>query len=342
MKRRIAAFMKMSMHRMSHRALCGALAVLWTGIAVFAHAQTSNRLSDPGDAKPSRWQAEYDRFDDQVRLRLLSVSDARSHYVAGRLDHLDIESAVRHFAAARVTAPQEKLYLAALAAVCVQPVQPTLPDCDAVDRLADWARRDDDNGMPMLWLADHARKRGDKEATIAYLEQAAAAPRFDEYGSRGMVEFWDYVQRVQIDADPAVRTIFALGNGATQPFGWYAERTCIEPAERSESLRAACSRLGATMAGRGSSLRTRSLGFAILERNAADAASLQDAQTRHAAFNVFRTRCAEALDARGALESADAAVRARFIREAELWVRNQAAVGEAAACARGIGAPAPP
>src|SRR5256885_13732069 len=125
-----------------------------------------------------------------------------------------------------------------------------------------------------------------------------------------MADCWDDGNGEKTNPTPPVKTFFAPGKGATQPFGGSAERACIEPVERSDSLRAACSRLGATMAGRGSSLRTRSLGFAILERNAADAASLRDAQTRHAAFNVFRTRCAEALDARGALEAADAAVRA--------------------------------
>src|SRR5213079_3639678 len=96
-----------------------------------------------------------------------------------------IASKVKHYAAARTSAPQENLYLASLALACLQPVQPMLPECDAVDRLADWATRDADNGLPTMLLAARASKRGDSEGMIAYLELAAAKPRFDEYASHG-------------------------------------------------------------------------------------------------------------------------------------------------------------
>jgi hypothetical protein len=88
---------------------------------------------------------------------MLTANDPRSNWIAGQLDRGDIEAQVRHFAAARVAAPDNRLYLASLATACLEPVQPRLPECDSVDRLADWATRDTDNGSPALLLAERAR-----------------------------------------------------------------------------------------------------------------------------------------------------------------------------------------
>jgi hypothetical protein len=84
-----------------------------------AHAQNAFELKDPTGATVSRWQGDLDRIDGEVRLVLLSANDPRSHYVAGRLDNLDVASAVGHFTTARVAAPQDPLYLATLALACL-------------------------------------------------------------------------------------------------------------------------------------------------------------------------------------------------------------------------------
>jgi len=146
-----------------------------------AFAQSASHLSDADAAPPSRWAPDAARVDEQIRFRVLSADDPRSHWIAGLFDTTDIASKVRNYATARVAAPQETLYIASLALACLQPVQPALPECDAVDRLADWATRDADNGLPTMLLAARASKRGDNDGTIAYLELAATKPRFDEY-----------------------------------------------------------------------------------------------------------------------------------------------------------------
>src|SRR4051812_39890183 len=170
-----------------HATICAAL--LFATTVLGAIAQTPSHLSDAEPARPSRWADDAARLDEQIRLRVLSADDPRSHWIAGQFDSTDIASRVRNYATARVAAPQERLYLASVAMACLQPVQPTLPECDAVDRLADWATRDPDNGLPMMLLAARASKRGDNDGTIAYLELAATKPRFDEYASRGGLEW---------------------------------------------------------------------------------------------------------------------------------------------------------
>jgi hypothetical protein len=320
----------------SPRAMCrSGLATL--ALAAFAACgQPVFEQKDPVNAPVSRWQDQLDRIDGEVRLALLSASDPRAHYVAARLERLDLEAAVRHFAQARIAAPQERLYLASLATACLQPVQPALPECDAVDRLADWARRDADNGLPQLWLAERARKRNDKEAMVAYVEQAAAASRFDDYASRGTLEVWEYFQSLPMGYDAAAKAEAALGYAAAQPLGAVSDaalRTCIQPAERAEPLRVACAKLGATMVDRGASMSARRSGTWILERNAADAASRERAVQQRAQLVVQDGRCGE-LTPIGGLESADPGVRARAIAAADNWVRTLAQYGEVAGCER--------
>ena len=46
-------------------------------------------------------------------------------------------------------------------------MQPALPECDAIDRLADWATRDNDNGVPLLLLAERARRGNNDAVAIA-------------------------------------------------------------------------------------------------------------------------------------------------------------------------------
>jgi len=321
-----------------------AVALIASGVSSRANAasapQTGMQLADPATAPVSRWQDDLDRIDGQVRLALMVPADPRANYVAGRLDHLDVESAARHFAAARVAAPQEGVYLSALATVCLQRVQPALPECDGVDRLADWASRDRDNGLPQLWLAERARKRGDRDAMVAYIAQAARAPRFDDYYAPGIVLFWEYFKTAPITVEPAARAEAALNYGRTVPFGWTEAtvRTCLDPTERTDALRAACLDLGSSMLERGSSLLARRNGTFLIERNAADPAVRQKATAARAGLDLDNGRCDPGFEITPGLESADPAVRARAIASADAWVRAIGASGEAAACARRLAA----
>jgi len=207
-------------------------------------------------------------------------------------------------------------------------------------RLADWASRDRDNGLPQLWLAERARKRGDRDAMVAYIAQAARAPRFDDYYAPGIVLFWEYFKTAPITVEPAARAEAALNYGRTVPFGWTEAtvRTCLDPTERTDALRAACLDLGSSMLERGSSLLARRNGTFLIERNAADPAVRQKATAARAGLDLDNGRCDPGFEITPGLESADPAVRARAIASADAWVRAIGASGEAAACARRLAA----
>src|SRR5262245_54678020 len=170
-----------------------------------AQSPAAAHLADPAAPAPSRWAAEVAQIDAELQMRSLVIDDPRGHWVAGHLDTTDPAAQVKHYAAARVAAPRDNLYLASLALACQQPVPPTVPECDAVDRLADWATRDADNGAPLLLLAAKAARRGNNDAAVAYLEQAATKPRLDDYGLRGALVFWEYVMTMPVEVDRAAK-----------------------------------------------------------------------------------------------------------------------------------------
>ena len=292
---------------------------------------------DPGAPAPSRWAADLERLDEDVRLRLLTPNDPRGNYIRGALDKTDIASQVAHFAAARAAAPQEKLYLAALAGACLIPTQPTLPDCDAVDRLADWARRDEDNGVPAILLANRARQHGDIDAMVADLREAAGKPRFDEYWGRGVLAFWDYFRNVSLPFDPAAKAVAALTYATEQPVTWPAalQVMCAGALGRgNEAVRAACADLGSALAARASTWAGRLTGVAVAYRNVPPAQQARIESSRSEAGRL-RARCDDARRGRfDGLESADAAARTHDLALGDAWVRNQAEVGEIGACER--------
>jgi len=130
-------------------------------------------------------------LDQALRARALVSSAPREIWIAAQLDALDPWQRVTSLAEARTRAPDEKLFLASLAMACLTPLQPLPPECDATDRLADWATRDTDNGVPSLLLADRARRRNNTASMVAFLEEAASRPRFDDYENRGALVVWD-------------------------------------------------------------------------------------------------------------------------------------------------------
>jgi hypothetical protein len=305
-------------------------------------AQTGSHLADPAQVAPSRWAADWARIDDQIRSRGMVADNPRAHWVAAHFDLTDVVSRVKHYAAARVNAPQEKLYLASLAIACLEPVQPTLPECDATDRLTDWTTRDADNGFPLLLLAARASKRNDNESTVAYLEQAAAMPRIDDYWSRGWLEYWEYVMALPIDADRAAKAEAAIGYAAAQPVPIASllvpSNVCLGASGATDSRRTACAKAGRAMAERGTTAATRSVGASIAEHNAGDTGAAERARTMKATSLALNARCGADYTATvDALESADPAIRARTVDAWDKIVRNKASLGEMAECERRLG-----
>ena len=316
---------------------CGVLAA-WFGAAC---AQPLAHLADPAVAAPSRLEGESVRFDADVRAGLIAPSptDARANYVAATLETTDLPAKVRHLAAARVAGPQEKLYLASLGLACLAPTRPALPECEAMDRLADWARRDEGNGLPALLLAEQARKHGEREKMVAFIEQGGRAASFDDYDGRAGLALWEYAFASPIAAEPAVRARWATGRSAAVALAadWpYALRnTCLALGDRPDGMREACRALGNAMWLRGSTLNLRLLGSAVIERNVVDPSAKEDAASRRASVNALAEQCdAARLRIDQGLESADTGERAAAADAERRWVEALAQFGQSGTCER--------
>lgn len=293
------------------------------------------------EPRPSRWRASLDRLDTDLRLRLLAPSDPRGHWLAAQFDLTDIESKVRNLASARVDAPDNRLYLASLAFACMQPTRPQLPACAAVDRLADWAIRDAGNGVPTFLLGFRALERGQANAAVAYVDEAAAVPRYDDYWSEGPQQWWSYLRPLAVDVDPAAKAKAAATYALEQDLGWTGalHLLCADPRGRTEPVRAACAKLGTAMGERAATFALRRAGARIAEIDAADAKSRAAAQAQAASILEASARCTAAQpDFEAAFESPDSRVRTRGIDEFDAWVSTQAKDGEVAACEREVAA----
>lgn len=325
---------------MKHRrAPCICIAAFAAALSCASVAQTRSQISDADTTPPSRWADDAARLDEAIRMRVLSADDPRSRWVAGQLDGTDIASKVSHYGAARSAAPQEKLYLASLALACLEPTLPILPECDAVDRLADWATRDGENGVPTMLLAARASRRGDNDTTIAYLELAAAKPLFNEYTTYGALELWNYVMGFPSDADRAARAELATGYASAQTFPALSliAAACASNSAFAEARRTACSKAGAAMAERSMSVISRTIGAGISERAAADANAADRARSDRVALQTMLSRCGDDdRNAIAALESRDAAARARAIDALDKHVKDKARLGEIVECERRV------
>jgi len=295
-------------------------------------------------ATPSRWQDQVDRLDEAYRGRMLTANDPRSNWIAGQLDRGDIEAQVRHFAAARIAAPDNRLYLASLATACLEPVQPRLPECESVDRLADWATRDTSNGWPALLLADRARKHRNPDGMLAFLQQAAGQPQFVEYWEAGSLEFWEAVRAIPLEAEEAAKLELAVMYAMTRSLAWpdAARATCMGSAQRVKEVRSACAQLGAAMRERGSTWMSRLLGARMVAANAESADALAAADTRVGSVRAQIAACSRSTGSiLDGLEADDQATRAKSVAEWDRWLRREAAVGEARACAERLDATSP-
>ena len=272
---------------------------------------------------------------------MLTANDPRSNWIAGQLDRGDIEAQVRHFAAARVAAPDNRLYLASLATACLEPVQPRLPECESVDRLADWATRDADNGWPSLLLAERARKHKNPEAMLAFLQQAAGQPRFVEYWEAGSLEIWEAVRAIPLEVEEAAKLELAVMYAMARSLAWpdAARATCMGNRERAKEVRSACAQLGAAMRERGSTWMSRLIGARMVLANAGSAEDLAVAEKRVASVRAQIAACSRSTGSiLDGLEAADAATRIKAVAEWDRWLRREAAVGEARACEERVAA----
>lgn len=301
--------------------------------AAFASAQSGNRLADPAPPPPSRWQADRDQMDGALRANGLVANDPRSQWLAGQLGVDDPVTQVTAFAQARQAAPGDKLYLSSLAVACLAPVQPLPDECQAIDRLADWATRDTDNGVPSLLLAERARRRNNAASEIAFLEEAAQRPRFDDYGGAAAVAIWDAVRALP-GGDPAAKAELAASYGLLREP--YAVRQiaglCRDPARIADNVRAACHAAGNAVAQRASTWALRVAGARLAERSATGAELVQ-AKAQLADVQRRALDCAEAGNGiAAALESGDAAVRAKAVAQWEARLAQDGRVGEVTAC----------
>jgi hypothetical protein len=283
----------------------------------------------------SRWQADVDRLDPAYRDRVSTATDTRSQWVAGQLEPGDVTAASERFLRARSEAPTERLYLAALAAACLEPVQPRPPACDSPDRLADWATRDSDNGLPSLLLAERARQRNNTAGMIAYLDEAAIRPRFDDYWNRGALILWEDIKGATPGADPAARALLVANyltlRGA---YGGNVWRTlCRDGGRGNDAARAACYAVGVAVAERGTTWALQLAGARAAERNAGSPAEAEAAGARVRQLQQRAFACAAQADTlAAAYEVTDDATRERALKAWERRLQRQAADGEAAAC----------
>lgn len=305
------------------------------GVAAGLGAQPAppSRITEPAP-QVSRWQPEVERLDPIYRERVSTATDPRSQWVAGQLESGDATSASARFLRARSEAPTERLYLAALAAACLEPVQPRPPACDGTDRLADWATRDGDNGLPSLLLAERARQRNNTAGMIAYLDEAAVRPRFDDYWNRGALVLWEDIGNATPGADPAVRALlvsnYLLLRGA---YGGTVWRTLCRDAGGNDAARAACHAAGIAVAERGTTWALRLAGARAAERNAGSPVEAEAAGARIRQLQQRAFACAAQGDTlAAAFEVADGATRERALKAWERRLQRQAADGEAAAC----------
>jgi hypothetical protein len=311
------------------------------GGAPALHAQNGSHIADPANPPPSRWQQDIDALDSALRAQSLTATEPRSLWIAGQLDAGDPMAQASAFMQARVRAPDEKLFLSALATACLAPVRPLPPACDVTDRLADWATRDVENGVPILLLADRARQRNNATEVVANLEEAALRPRFDDYWNRGALLLWEAVRALPGPGDPAARAELAATYGAA--FGSFAVRQmqalCREGTTPPDNVRSACHAAGNAVAERAATWNLRIAGARLALRTAAGGSALEQAQQQLSAVQRRAFECAAWADSLpAAFESSDPAVRSRAVSEWESHLAREARYGEVAACAaRGNG-----
>ena len=170
----------------------------WLRRAVAAPA--ASRGARSRRAGPSRWAARPRAHRrGAARCACSSPTDPRDHWMRGAARH-DRSIAVAGRVTtprARIAAPQrEALPRVARDGVPAADCSPLLPECDAIDRLADWATRDEDNGVPDA-AARRSRAPARQRATRCsrYLDEAAGAAALRRLLERGALVVWECAAR---------------------------------------------------------------------------------------------------------------------------------------------------
>lgn len=298
-------------------------------------------ISAADKPRSSRWQAEKDRLDTSLRLHLLAPTGAREHWLAAQFDVTDIAARVANLTEARVTTPDNRLYLASLADACMQPTRPQLTECSTVDRLADWATRDPDNGVPAILLGYRALERRDPDIAAADIEQAAAAQRFDDYWSAAEEQWWSYLKDFEPDLDPAARAEAATTWASERVPEWTTALhvLCADQGATTARMRAVCAKVGIAMAERAATFALRRAGARVAAVNADGRESRAVADALQARALEASAQCAAAEpDFASEFESADRAARERAVAAYDRWVAARAKLGEVAACERAVSA----
>ncbi len=317
-----------------------ALGFVATPTSLLAEVRTDargTRIAEPAPAPPSRWQAERDALDQAFRSHLSTATTPRERWIEATWGDADPWVRADALADVRRRVPDETLYIASLAIACLAPLQPLPAACDGVDRLADWALRDADNGVPTLLLADRARRRNNGAAMVAYLGEAATRLRFDDYADRAAWLVWEAIRDLPGAASPAARVELANDYIRAHP-SYAAQRIaslCRAPAPMPDPAGAACLAAGHALAGRAATWALRSAGAHLAERSS-DAGTRTAAQQQVSMVQRRAFECTEAGQAIVArLQAADAATRAGAVGQWETRLREQARFGEATTCAAG-------
>ncbi len=305
------------------------LMLLVAALAGPASAQSGDAPTAP------RWQAELRELDAALRDRALTADDPRMQWIAGEIGRGDPAGQVAMLAEARRQVPREQLYVGSLALACLELLRPLPPACDAMDRLADWATRDGNNGLPVLLLAERAQARKDVESMIAQLAEATSKPEFNDYHDRGALFLWEEVRSLPQRGDPAARVELTAGYGLSLAAQGVRgiDALCRGGSAGPDLARAACHAAGLALTSRGANWSLRQAGARLAERSAATEEGRVDARRTAAELRLRAFACAEAGNALvTALDSPQADVRARAVREWEVRITRNAELGEVAAC----------
>ena len=246
---------------------------------------------------------------------------------------------MRRFASARVARPDSKLFLATLAMACMAPLQPLPAECDAIDRLADWATRDVDNGVPMLLLAEPLAPAQQRDGDGARTSRKRRDGRGSTTtGTQGALAIWEEVRALPGAADPAARAELAASYGAAyEPLrgaAWW--RPCCRDAQKAaDAIRAACVNAGMATAQRAATWSLRAAGAELAERSAAAGPAQDQARQllRRRAEAVLRLRGGRQRGRRRRSRRPILRVRARAVAQWEARLAQDARDGEVAACA---------
>lgn len=280
--------------------------------------------------------AAQERIDAVLRERLIAADDAGSLWIAGRFETFDISARVHDFAGAVERAPSEKLFLASLAAACVERTLPTLPECGTGDPIAKFAARDVDNAVPWLFLAERSRRRNDVPALGANLDRAASQSRFDDYRGRAGPIYLTAARAAggAGEGDAALLAALHFVAALSSPAADALDTLCPLGATVVEHG-AACARLGAMIATRATQFDNRAAGAAIAERFDPTPSGREQGVVAQREARLARARCAEARDALTRdLAAGDAPRRRRAAAALEGWLTDAAGRGEVAACDR--------